>query len=1287
MAKSRLLLDLTSGDRSIFKEIAGMTEEEQRKLLRVHRDVTLKDKDAIRKRGRLRIALNDVMRREVAMEVGALSEAEAGLASVPGLIDLLASNPFVRYTDTYLALNMRFVASRLNVRPGPDDACLNELPVARPCPPGIPDTFGRSAEDECLRFFTAERAMEADADIKAARHFLDDFRRAPEKHSRFELWLRGLSGPTRHEGKFQQIVRGLMAFASRKAAFYEPLEDVALAVWRSSGCTPGGLCARNPLTARFGLYDLYWFARLLRGEVTPTGAVTFANGSWLQLLAIHRRGTSDEKILNDQQALISSVLDFACDLVQNASDIVAAELEARATPDGVRKPVATCEWREAFDEELIELDLQRQARGAGLRETLHGNVSEGGVAVNTAPCDDTRWSRRIRTGEHVHELVGVAVSGGGIRSATFGLGVLQRLQELDLLRKVDYLSTVSGGGYIGSWLVGSVHRNRYWLTQPTDWGPSIAHLRRYSNYLAPRTGLLSADTWAMWGSWIRNTVLVQLSATLWLALMMTLVGLGRVIFDWQPAFEWQATILSFKVTYPRILAGLTTVALPVLAFLIDRRVLKREASYSEANIQLWLVLPSLVGAFLASSAMWLTRDWRHPEFGHVLITVWRDWIPLLAALFLSLLALGLRSANVKRFKALLAVSAALGATGISYLAGSAVYWLYSRSPVEQFNQYVWYAYVFGPSLMLLAMSLGVTIMIGILGHDSEDWRREWWTRLGAWLGIYAAGFLAVGVGAVFGPLALLKLFGAHPGWSASTVLGWVGTVVGGLFGGHSEQSDGENAKSTTAKLTSLFARFAAVAFIVGGVFLVATVVHVVLVNIADVSTIGDEVYWDNLDRVTWRELGVAALVLAVIGSALSWRFDLNVFGLNQFYRNRLVRCYLGATRWVPGLRKPHPFTGFDALDDINLADLRNTAPGSVERRPFAYRGPFPIINGALNLGGSSDLELHTRHSASFTMTPLRCGSSRVKVGFAPTRRPGGESFGGGVTLGQAVSISGAAASPNMGYDTSPLVSFLLTMFNVRLAWWFPNPARGWWSLDRLGFGLLSLIKETFGLADETSKFVNVSDGGHFENLGIYELVRRRCKVIIASDGECDDKLTFGSLGRVIRMCRTDFNAAIDIDVESIRRDPQTGLSRAHCAVGRITYANGSRGYLIYLKSSVTGDEDVDVQQYRASHPDFPHESTGDQFFAEDQFESYRKLGYHVTSMTFRGAEDRRNVTAMGEKLANLWVAESAESGDFVERTQALVELWDRMRATPGLIALFRELHGVATPDTPPQRAL
>jgi hypothetical protein len=231
------------------------------------------------------------------------------------------------------------------------------------------------------------------------------------------------------------------------------------------------------------------------------------------------------------------------------------------------------------------------------------------------------------------------------------------------------------------------------------------------------------------------------------------------------------------------------------------------------------------------------------------------------------------------------------------------------------------------------------------------------------------------------------------------------------------------------------------------------------------------------------------------------------------------------------------------------------------------------------------------------------------------------------------------------------------------------------------FSLYYLVKEMFALADERDRFVNVSDGGHFENLGIYELVRRRCRVIIACDAECDPRMGFGSLGNLVRICETDFGAKIDLDVQSIRRQKENHLSRAHCAAGTITYSNGSRGYLIYLKSSITGDEDIGIEQYRSEHLEFPHESTGDQFFSEDQFESYRRLGYHITCHTFRGVEQEPNLVAMAGKLADLWVATGVGSESFVAQTAVFDGLLERFRTTATLRPLFSELMADAAAST------
>jgi hypothetical protein len=191
----------------------------------------------------------------------------------------------------------------------------------------------------------------------------------------------------------------------------------------------------------------------------------------------------------------------------------------------------------------------------------------------------------------------------------------------------------------------------------------------------------------------------------------------------------------------------------------------------------------------------------------------------------------------------------------------------------------------------------------------------------------------------------------------------------------------------------------------------------------------------------------------------------------------------------------------------------------------------------------------------------------------------------------------------------------MTVFNVRLGWWYPNPAMAGNGSLSPHFSLSYLAAELFGGASDSYPFVMVSDGGHFENLAAYELVRRRCRVIIVSDAECDVDYSFGGLGTLIRMCEVDFGHRIRIKVDDLR--PRKGgddalWSKERWTVGVIDYADGGPpGILIYMKASMNGDEDTAVRQYKSSRPPFPHETTGDQFYGEDQFESYRRLGEEI----------------------------------------------------------------------------
>lgn len=164
---------------------------------------------------------------------------------------------------------------------------------------------------------------------------------------------------------------------------------------------------------------------------------------------------------------------------------------------------------------------------------------------------------------------------------------------------------------------------------------------------------------------------------------------------------------------------------------------------------------------------------------------------------------------------------------------------------------------------------------------------------------------------------------------------------------------------------------------------------------------------------------------------------------------------------------------------------------------------------------------------------------------------------------------------------------------------------------------VALWREILGRLDEDHRWVNLSDGGHIENLAGIELLRRRCKYIIIGDGEADSKHHFNGLATLIRTARIDLGVEIDINVKEIRLRKK-GLSRKHWAMGRIKYPNEKKkGYLLYVKSSVTGDEDEVIKQYRNASTSFPHETTADQFFSEGQFEAYRSLGQHMAEQLFK----------------------------------------------------------------------
>jgi hypothetical protein len=277
--------------------------------------------------------------------------------------------------------------------------------------------------------------------------------------------------------------------------------------------------------------------------------------------------------------------------------------------------------------------------------------------------------------------------------------------------------------------------------------------------------------------------------------------------------------------------------------------------------------------------------------------------------------------------------------------------------------------------------------------------------------------------------------------------------------------------------------------------------------------------------------------------------------------------------------------------------------------------PLQMINAALNLVSGDNLAWQERKAETFTFSPLHSGSYRL--GYRPTVEFGGQT---GVTIGTAMTISGAAASPNMGYHSSAPLAFLMTLFNVRLGWWLGNPGvpgKRTFRRDSPLNALRPLIAEAMGKTNDTHSYVYLSDGGHFENLGLYEMVLRRRAFILVTDAGCDPDHKFDDLGNAIRKIRTDFGIPIEMD-EPMYIYPR-GVDEPggkYCATGRIRYScvdgDGVKdGQLLYIKPAVYLNEPKDIYNYAKRSNAFPHESTADQFFTESQFESYRMLGSHV----------------------------------------------------------------------------
>lgn len=982
-------------------------------------------------------------------------------------------------------------------------------------------------------------------------------------------------------------------------------------------------------------------------------------------------------------------------------------------------------------------------------ELLHGVPSPSVPSVDDKTPAEERL-KNIIAENHKQNHAAICLSGGGIRSATFGLGVLQGLAHNNLLEKFNYVSTVSGGGYIGSWLSAWIHREARGFAGVANQLPGehppyvmkpeaepITHLRAYSNYLTPKLGMLSADTWTLVAIVIRNLLLN------WLVLIPMLIA----VLALPRLFVSLARLTPHEyVRAGALLAGIILGVQMIVYVAISRPSITKK-NRDAKNFFRWCFVPMLLSAILlALYWSWFTNsnmDFPILELRSRILGFMIFGVVLHLAAFVVYAPVVGRTIKGKllrlEFVALL----------INGVVGGALLFLVARFLPKLVTTGIdarfFYSTLATP-IYLLVVFLGLSLFVGIASKWTEDEDREWWARYGAWILIALVVWLICCSLVLLGPPAITLA------WAKYVVPagGLIGMITALLARSAKLPAKGEKAQGWMGFLMPHALTLGAI------VFAAALVVSLSMATdylIGWSATVWTRIGVELAERTGLRPFASSGLaptrdvllfmaVAGVLGWLMARRVNTNKFSHHAMYRNRLIRAYLGASR-RSAERQPNKFTGFDSDDNVNMAELRpetlhtksfvepngfrslvtklraksdraaahveSTAlefttkqllkrydperPGDSDKvlesalirdlnkhllqkpivptdiqkalgidlesvsapsvefvrrnrqaleavfkeeiRPanLFSRRPLHIVNITLNLVGGDKLAWQQRKAESFTVSPLHCGSFQIPDSeersgpvygsYRRTVKYGGEQYGG-ISLGTAMAISGAAASPNMGYYSSPVVTFLMTLFNVRLGWWLGNPGpagEDYYTSSAPKDAVSPIIAEALGWTDDRNNYVYLTDGGHFENLGLYEMVLRRCRLIVVSDAAGDPDFQYNDLGNAVQKVRTDLGIPIEFGPMKIfpRRDKKPG---AYCAIGTIQYSSIDTGEpdgkIIYLKPAFYGDEPRDIYRYAMTHETFPQQSTGDQWFDESQFESYRKLGSHIIDSVCRG---------------------------------------------------------------------
>jgi hypothetical protein len=771
----------------------------------------------------------------------------------------------------------------------------------------------------------------------------------------------------------------------------------------------------------------------------------------------------------------------------------------------------------------------------------------------------------------------LAISGGGIRSASFALGIIQTfLNEKPAdngkddpqrcFDRFDYMSTVSGGGYIGSalsWI-------KFHYKNDGDWRRHLGDRdlgTRSAEFQADKTTGVGGSNFTWLDFFRQHGYYLQPSSMS----TMSLVGVAL-----------RGMLITLSV-YTAILA-LMLWALQVGGILVPGGTLENWVGHPQ-RIESWLLFFGLTitGAFLLFGiASWLGSIPARAVFA-------LGWIPPVAFVIGGVRLLRLEQGWP--------------------LNPDGLYW---RWPV-------------GAGLLIAAGACMVLLWWALSDRDAVKQGAQvvhkWQYRVRI---LYQQ---------LLGPL-LTGLTLLMAVWSVPFVFGLIGEKLGtaglsssllGVAGAIYQFLIGRDKKVTSSGFSTIRILITAT-LLVYGILLLA--------------------YWIVQEGYGTAPViaGVAVPLLAIVGFGgvlAGFLVNANYIGIGRMYRDRLMELFMPDKEAVVLNQWKRAGTA-DQFDLVKLVEKKGK-----EEIP---QRPLHLVNCNVVMVGARQDRFRGRGGDSFVLSPKYSGSSAT--GWTRTDNLGDGHF----TLATAVASSGAAASPHTGVagrgiTRNALVSLLLSLTNVRLGYWIRNPQASdgkqkywhkWFPPNLLAPGIRQGL---FGSGTtEEAFFIELTDGGHFDNTGLYELIRRRVKVIVLSQGSQDLNYTKEDLANAIERVRVDFGVHIRFNNEVYPLGAiAAGLGepvKRGWAIGSIRYPGTHEpGILLYIQASPIAGMNADTVSYWRRHVDFPNQTTADQFFDEEQLEAYRELGMAIAQeaiATLKGDRDLQNTAAQTLRTTFGW---------------------------------------------------